>query len=379
MLVKDIRVHYLEADLPPQHQFAYAQAWSRRRRAIFCEVESDTGLVGWGEAYPGAGSAVRTIIDEVYRPLILGEDPWDSEMLWDRCYQRLRDQGRKGVAIVALSALDIALWDLKGQDARRPIWKMAGGRYRDQVRGYATGLYHIAGEDPLAALAERVRQLVAAGFRALKIGGGFGLAQDVARVRTVREAVGPDVQLMVDANQAYAAGEAIQLARAIERYDITWLEEPVPPEDLAGYRRVRASVGIPIAGGEAEYAHYGIRELIAAEAVDILQPDITITGGFTAYRRILALAQAHDMAVCPHGWVSAVGLLANLQLCAIIPPIPPRLFGPGLVLELDQTFNPFGMELIEGPPLIRGDLVSIPEGPGLGGAVRLGATMGITS
>src|SRR5262249_18205562 len=176
---------------------------------------------------------------------------------------------------------------------------------------------------------------------------------------------------MIDANQAYTAAEAIQLANRIAQYDIAWLEEPVPPEDLAGYRRVRGAVPIPIAGGEAEYTHYGVRDLIAADAVDILQPDITVTGGFTAYRRILVLAQAHNLAVCPHGWVSAVGLLANLQLCAAIPPLPPRLFGEGPLLEVDETFNPFGRSMLGAAVQIERDTIHIPDQPGLGADVTL--------
>lgn len=328
-------------------------------------------MVGWGEAYPTAGAAVRHVIEEVYRPLLVGEDPWETEVLWDRCYHVVRDFGRKGLAIVALSAVDIALWDLKGKDAGQPIWKIAGGRYRDQVRVYATGLYLFLTEDPIRALADRARQFVAKGFRALKLGCGFGITQDVERIRAVREAVGPEVQLMVDANQAYTAAEAIQLGRAIECYDISWIEEPVPPEDLAGYRRVRAALTIPIAGGEAEYAHYGIQELIAAQAVDILQPDITITGGFTAYRRILALTQANNLSVCPHGWVSGVGVLANLQLCAMIPPAPNRLFSAGPILELDQTFNPFGVSLTSAALTMDGEMVRIPAQPGLGATLEL--------
>lgn len=371
-MIKDIRVRCLETDLPPEQQYAYAQEWTRRRQAIFCEVETDTGVVGWGEAYPGSGTVVREVIEEVYRPLLIGQDPWDTEVLWDRCYQRVRVQGRKGVAMVALSAIDIAVWDIKGKQAGRAVSKLLGGRYREQVQTYATGLYRVAQGDPIRAVVEQARQFVSMGFRALKLGLGFGIREDTDRVRAVRDAIGPTVQLMVDANQAYTAAEAIQLGRQIEPCNITWIEEPVPPEDLVGYRRVRTALQIPIAGGEAEYTHYGIRELIEAEAVDILQPDITITGGFTAYRRILALAQAHNLAVCPHGWVSAVGLLANLQLCATIPPIPHRLFQHGPLLEVDQSFNPFGHPLVAGGLRIERDMIHIPDQPGLGGTVTLG-------
>jgi D-galactarolactone cycloisomerase len=371
MLIKDIRVHMREAALAAENQYAYAQAWTRHRRAIFCEIQTDTGLVGWGEAYPGFGVAIRDFIEHVYRPILLGQDPRDTEVLWDRCYQRVRDQGRKGVAMVALSAIDIALWDLRGKAAREPVWRQLGGRYRERVPTYATGLFHFPGADPMLILQKRASELVKRGFRAIKLACGFGLGRDIERVRAVRDAIGRDIRLMIDANQAYTATEAIQLANRIAQYNIAWLEEPVPPEDLAGYRRVRAAVPIPIAGGEVEYTHYGIRDLIAADAVDILQPDITITGGFTAYRRILVLAQAHNVAVCPHGWVSAVGLLANVQLCAVIPPLPPRLFEDGPILELDETVNPFGRSLLGATFRMEGDVITVPEEPGLGEGIRL--------
>src|SRR5262249_16887145 len=159
--------------------------------------------------------------------------PRDTEVLWDRCYHRVREQGRKGVAMVALSAVDIALWDIKGKHAGEPIWRLLGGRYRDRVPVYATGLFHFPDGDPVHALTERPVHLVHRGFRAVKLSCGFGLERDTERVRAVRDAIGPGIRLMIDANQAYTAAEAIQLAHRIGPYDITWLEEPVPAEDLA--------------------------------------------------------------------------------------------------------------------------------------------------
>jgi D-galactarolactone cycloisomerase len=190
--------------------------------------------------------------------------------------------------------------------------------------------------------------------------------EDARNVRAVRDAIGPAVKLAVDANHAYDAMTAIRLGRLIERSDIAWFEEPVTPEDLEGYRQVKAALTIPVSGGEAEYTRFGFRELVARRCVDILQPDICACGGFTEALRIAALANAWGVTVYPHVWGSAVGFHASLQWAAALPPNPAALVPGELWFEFDRTPNPFRERLAAEPLKRAGDMIEVPQRPGLG-------------
>jgi len=365
MKIREVRTYLLRAELSEREAFAYSQAWYHTRTAMLVEVVSDGGLAGFGEAY-GPAAASRAIVEELYRPLLVGRDPLDIQVLWEELYNAFRDYGRKGIPIAALSAIDIALWDLKGKALGLPIYKLLGGRFRGEVEAYATGLYRRRVPDQAAALAEEAKGYLAEGFSAMKLKVGFGVEEDLRNVRAVREAIGPGPRLMVDANHAYDAVEAIRLGRRIEPYDIYWFEEPVVPEDLDGYLQVKQALRIPIAGGEAEYTRYGFKELIARRAVDIVQPDLCACGGFSEALKISALASTWGITYYPHVWGSAVGLYASLQLAAALPPNPLALSPAGLLFELDRTPNPFRERLAATPLARKGPLIDIPQGPGLG-------------
>lgn len=365
MQIRDIRTYLLRADLSEDEAFAYSQAWYHTRTAMLVEVISDEGPSGFGEAY-GPAAATRTIVEELYRPRLLGRDPLDTQVLWEELYNAFRDYGRKGLPIAALSAVDIALWDLKGKALGLPISKLLGGPFRGEVEAYATGLYRRHVPDQAAALAEEAKGYAAQGFSAMKLKVGFGLEEDLRNVRAVREAIGGEPRLMVDANHAYDATQAIRLGRLIEPYDIHWFEEPVVPEDLDGYLQVKQALKIPIAGGEAEYTRYGFRELITKRAVDIVQPDLCACGGFSEALKIWALASTWGVTYCPHVWGSAVGLYASLQLAAALPPNPLALSPTGLLFELDRTPNPFREKLASTPLVRKGPVIEVPRGPGLG-------------
>jgi D-galactarolactone cycloisomerase len=367
MRIKDVVAYPLRCAL--QVPFAYSQKWFRSRSALLVKVVTDDGLIGWGEAFcHDAGPAVAALIDRVYRPLILGEDALAREVIWERLYNHTRDYGQRGLTTVALSGLDIALWDILGKAAGLPIYTLLGGQFRSRVQAYATGLYisEAALQDP-TILAEEAAGYVAQGFAGVKMKVGFGLKTDVINVRCVREAIGPSVQLMVDANHAYDVPTAIKLGRAIEDCDVAWFEEPVVPEDHAGYRLVRNAIDIPVAGGEAEFTRYGFRSLIEHGGVDILQPDICLTGGLSETQKIAALAQSHSVRCVPHVWGTGVALAAALHFIAAQPGQPPSLQAeqPPL-LELDRTENPIRDEILSTPLAIRQGFVDVPQGPGLG-------------
>ena len=284
MKIRDVQSHVLR---PAAEVFGSAKGWHTVRQALLVEITTEDGLSGVGEAY-GPAIVNKTIVDELYRPRLIGRDPLDTSVIWEDLYGTFRDYGRKGMPIASISAVDIALWDLKGKALGQPVYKLLGGPFRTRVRAYATGLYRHQVPDNASALAREAEGYAREGFRAMKMKVGFGIDEDTTNVRAVREAIGPDLGLMMDANHAYDAGHAIRLGQRVERYDIGWFEEPVVPEDVDGYLQVKQAVRMPIAGGEAEYTRWGFRELTARKAVDILQPDICACGGFTEALRIAA-------------------------------------------------------------------------------------------
>jgi D-galactarolactone cycloisomerase len=363
MRISNVRTHILEAKL--SQPFAYSRAWYDRRTAMLVEIETDDGLTGWGECY---GPAVMTAaVVRGVTPWLIGEDPLRTDHLWREIYARLRDHGQKGIVIEGLSGIDIALWDIKGKHFGAPVHRLLGGPVRDEVQAYATGLYRRKSGDPLRYLAEEAAGYTAEGFEAVKLKVGFGVAEDTAVTRAVREAIGPGVALMVDANHAYDATEAIRLGRLIEPYDIGWFEEPVPPEDLAGYQAVKAALSIPIAGGECEYTRFGFRDQLATHAVDIVQPDTCAAGGLSECKKIADMAEAFGVRYNPHVWGTGIALAASLQLLAVLPPhTPTSLKASEPILEFDRTEHPIRQAILTKPIEHRGGRVRIPDGPGLG-------------
>jgi D-galactarolactone cycloisomerase len=360
--IRDIKVYVLDAALA--EPFAYSQAWYERRGACLVEIIGEDGHSGWGEAF-GPARLTAPII-EYYKPLLIGGDALATELHWQTLYNRLRDHGQKGLAIEALSAIDIALWDLKGRHLGVSVHRLLGGPLRRKVEAYATGFYRKRHGDPLRYLVEEAHQRVAVGFSAIKLKLGFGLDDDVRLCETVRRAVGPGIRIMVDANHAYDALGAIRLGRLIEPLDIAWFEEPVPPEDLAGYREVKAAIGIPIAGGEAEFTRWGFRPLLAERLVDILQPDIAAAGGISETKKIADMASAFGVRLNPHVWGTGVALAASLQLIAALPHNPPGLYPIEPLLEFDQSEHPIRMAVISEPIVQKAGWVEIPDRPGLG-------------
>jgi D-galactarolactone cycloisomerase len=363
MKITSIHAHVLEAKLP--EPFAYSRAWYDTRTAMLVEIETDAGLTGWGECY-GPARMTAAVVQSV-APWLVGEDPLRTDVHWRNIYARLRDHGQKGVVIQGLSGIDIALWDIKGRHFGVPAHQLLGGAQRSEVQAYATGLYRRKSGDPLKYLAAEAAGYAAEGFKAVKLKVGFGVAEDAAATRAVRAAIGPDVALMVDANHAFDATAAIRLGRMIEPHDIGWFEEPVPPEDLAGYRAVKAALSIPIAGGECEFTRFGFREMLATRAVDIVQPDTCAAGGLTECQRIADMAEAFGVRYNPHVWGTGIAIAASLQLLAVLPPhTPTSLNTLEPLLEFDRTAHPIRQAILTQPIEHAGGMVRVPDGPGLG-------------
>lgn len=363
MKITEVRTHVLEATL--SQPFAYSRAWYDRRTAMIVEIETDDGLTGWGESYGPARITAAAV--EAMAPWLIGEDPLCTEHLWQELYASLRDHGQKGVIVQALSGIDIALWDIKGKHFGVPVSRLMGGPLREGVRAYATGLYRRRSGDPLRYLAEEAAGYAAEGFGAVKLKVGFGVEEDARATAAVREAIGPDVGLMVDANHAYDPIEAIRLGRKIERYDIAWFEEPVPPEDLAGYRAVKAALPFPIAGGECEFTRFGFRDLFVSHALDIAEPDTCAAGGLSECKKIADMAVAFGIRYNPHVWGTGIAIAASLQLLAVLPPhTPPALSALEPMLEFDRTEHPIRAALLSAPIEHDRGVVRIPAAPGLG-------------
>ena len=363
MKISAVRTHILEASL--SQPFAYSRAWYSSRTAMLVEIETDNGLTGWGECY-GPARMTAPVVDAMARWLI-GQNPLHTDKLWQQIYADLRDHGQKGLVIEALSGIDIALWDIKGKHFGVPVYDLLGGPLRTSVRAYATGLYRREGGNPPDYLAEEAAGYVRDGFHAVKLKVGFGIADDLAAARAVREAIGPQTGLMIDANHAYDAVAAIELGRRLDALDISWFEEPVPPEDLDAYRRVKAALSIPIAGGECEFTRLGFRDVFTTHALDIVQPDICAAGGITECKKIADMAAMFGIRYNPHVWGTGIGIAASLQLVATLPThTPTSLFPLEPVLELDQTEHPIRQAILKTPLTHQSGVVKIPDGPGLG-------------
>ena len=368
MKITGVEVHVLKS--PLAEPFAFSQGWVRQRSATLVEVLTDEGVTGWGEAFAQGlepPEIAAAAIEYALKPLLIGADPLATEVLWHRMYHATRDYGRKGSVVAAISAVDIALWDIAGRARGEPIHKLLGGAFRDRVEPYATGFYRIKGQGEAARLADEAVRHHEAGFRLMKVKLGYGVEDDIACMQAICRAIeGRDITLMIDTNHAYGRAEALRLGRALADCKLRWYEEPVVPEDLRGYVEMREKLTMPIAGGENEHTMYGYRELFAAGAVDIAQPDLGSCGGITAARHIIALAQSHGVAVNPHVWGSAIAQAASLQLIAALPVAHHSLFAQEPVFEYDRSSHPFRQHLITEPILQQGGWVTIPDGPGLG-------------
>lgn len=379
MKITSVTSHLLRVPLGDK-TFYSSQAAFPERNSYLVRIETDTGLIGWGEGGQyGPAQPVAAVVDHVFAPRILGRDPCEPVRIWEELYAFSRDFGQRGTYIEALSAIDIALWDIAGQAAGLPVWKLLGGRFRDKITAYATGCYYPENFHDLPSILTSLQAEAAgyanAGFGLLKVKIGLlSLEDDIARLRTIREAVGPHVGLLVDANHAYNAATAVRMGRMMQELGVLFYEEPVVPEDRDGYRKVRAENPIAVAGGECEFTRYGFRDFIAGGCVDIVQPDLAVCGGFTAFTQILALANSWGVATVPHVWGSGIAVAAALQAIAVIPPFPftanglPLLNQP--VIEFDRKHNPLRDDLLHQRfELVEGCL-AVPDAPGLGVTVR---------
>jgi len=372
MKITDVIPYVLST--PLEEPFAFSQGWVGRRSAMVVEVKTDEGISGWGESLCHGlqpPEIAASFVESCFKPMLIGRDPFDVEVLWEETFNRTRPFGG-GAAVNAISGVDVALWDVIGRSMDRPIHKLLGGAFRSELVPYATGFYRREGEGHVEAGVEEATRHLLEGFSAMKLKVGFGVETDIQYVHAVRDAVGPDARIMMDANCAYDAPAARRILLECEDARVHFFEEPLAPEDLEGYKSLRNLTDTYLAAGENLFGKAGYRRWISEGALDILQPDLCSSGGFTECKKIVAMAQAWNTSVVPHVWGSGVGLAASLQLIATLPPTPLSLNPEEPMLEYDTSSHPFREDLIYGAISMRDGMVAVPQGPGIGVEVDRG-------
>ncbi len=355
-----------------QHRSDFGQV--RTFDAAIVRIETDDGIVGWGEGKNAAGSsgdygALVHMLNHEIGPQLIGRHAGDIGVIWEMLYNGVRGDlavasghampqiARRGMTVAAISAIDIALWDILGKSLGLPVWQLLGGRKLDRMPAYASGGW--AASD---AIGEQLKSYVASGgFKAVKmrVGAMDGAPHiSAARVRAARAALGPEVDLMVDAHGTYTVADAKRFIHLVEDCDLAWFEEPLIADDKAGMAEVRAAGSVPIATGESEATRYAFRDLAVLKSADIFQPDPAFCGGISEAMRIGTIASAFNLRLAPHLWAGAPCFFAGLHVCAASP--------ASFTVEYSLGANPMIHDLVEETIEVSDGLISIPDRPGLG-------------
>ncbi len=317
-------------------------------------ITTDQGLEGFGVTYHEVGGeAIKSLIINDMAPKLIGRDPLETEVIWQEFFQYMRGIGRKGLMFCALSAVDIALWDLKGKMLNLPLYKLLGGN-KTKIPVYASGGWTSYSDDRLV---DEIKNMVAQGYKMVKfkvgVEGGTKPLRDVERVRKVRDAIGPDIGIMLDANNCWDAATGVRFANIVKDYDIMFLEEPVMADDIPGLARFKRGTDLPLASGEHEYTKFGVRDLILNNAADVIQVDVTRVGGYTEILKVAAMTQAWNLKFAPHA-------MENIHI-HLISAIPNALF-----LERLFLFEEITSSIYKNPPMPKNGFMEIPDLPGLG-------------
>jgi L-alanine-DL-glutamate epimerase-like enolase superfamily enzyme len=328
---------------------------------VLVEIETDAGIVGIGNAALSP-QITKQVIDLYLKPLLIGADPWDIELLWQHMYRKTMAFGRKGIAMVAISAVDIALWDLLGKSAKQPVYRLLGGRTKAKIPVYASRLY----ATPLDELASEAAKYKNEGYKAMKmrfgwgsVDGAEGMQKNLDLVRTLRQTLGDGIDIMADAYMGWTLDYARRMIPLLEPFHLRWLEELVIPDDIHAYAELKRISRTPIAGGEHEHTIYGFRQLIEARAVDYIQFDTNRVGGITQARKISALAEAHSIPVVPHA-----GQMHNYHVSMASLNCPISEFFPKVDVEVG---NELFWYIFDGEPTPKNGFIDLDENtPGLG-------------
>jgi L-alanine-DL-glutamate epimerase-like enolase superfamily enzyme len=343
--------------LPLDNPTSFSTRQVLARDFVLVRIAADDGHSGIGFTYGGSsgGSITTEAVRSLLRPVLLEEDPFRVEGLWDAMYQEALLQGRTGSVMRALSALDIALWDRNARAAGLPLYKMLGGACKESVKAYASGGYYLDGKSP-ELLGEELRDYLAMGFDAVKMKvGRLGLAEERARIAAARDAIGDDVALMLDCNNGWRELEtALRYMTVFEPYNPYWIEEPFLPDDLDSHARLAECTSVPVATGEIESGRWRFKQIIDHGAAMILQPDAVCCGGVTEFRRIAHMADGYGISVCPHAYHEM-----HIHLSASLPNVPySECFTDDRIVNFRN--------LIDSQIEIRDGRLMLPSRPGLG-------------
>lgn len=360
MKISKLRTHLIHCPIPEERRVRSGAGLKLARQAAIIEIETDTGLTGIGPCSFGSASvdlhAVSSLIERVFSPMLIGEDPSNIESLWERIYNGvvLRVLGHRGMGVAILSSIDIALWDLKGKALGAPVYQLLGGSVQERVFAYGSSIYWSRPEEAAA----QARAFLDEGFRAVKMKIGLDVRNDLASLAAIREAVGPDIDIMVDANMCYSADLALKVGRELEKYNVLFFEEPISIDDIEGHRKLAQNLDLRIATGENVYTRYGFLPFIRAEALDVVQPDASRTGGISEACKIINLASAFHLYAAPHTFSDILTVVANLHVAAAT--------ANTMLLELDRTYNPLMSELCTEQLVLKDSFLELPTKPGLG-------------
>ena len=365
MKITEIHGFHLSFSLP--EPMGNALTLFRKRDALLVQIVTDSGLCGWGKS-GNSPHAAGAFIRARLAGLILGQSPAD----YGRHYQAMTAHlgyDRRGTAMMAVSAIDLALHDLAARMYGINVASLLGGAVRDRLFTYASGPFLRSGSDPYRDYGREVDSYLLKNFRAIKPRGGFDPRADGVMATGLRRQIGPDMALMIDINQGYTARAAIELARRMEEADLLWIEEPVQPEDMAGYRAFAQAVPVAVAGGEALASLAAYRDFLAADTFSILQPDLSVCGGYSGLRQIASLGRAYDLPVMPHVFGTTVNFHASMQMAAVMEPRRGGGPAPYPFMEYDTMSNPL-LSLCGEVELNKDGTLGVPTGPGTGIELR---------
>lgn len=364
MKIDSIRTYRLAHEL--EESFGFSQWHYSTRQALLVEIVDESGAVGWGECY-GPAEVTQSAISSFYAPLLVGWNPLRNEAAWQHCWRASLDFARKGIMMGAISGLDMALFDLKGKLLGVSASELMGGRVRDQVQCYATGMYFRKQpeEQLLDTLLKEAQGYVERGFTALKIKVGKNLDFDKQQVQAMRQAC-PQSHLMADSNHAYDLPEAIEMGHLLSSEGFRWFEEPLSPQSAGQFRQLADKVNVPIATGECEQTRWGFQELLGHGGVHIAQPDLAYCGGPTEALKIRAIASAHGVNLIPHCWGTQLNLASATHFLATTYVEPGRAEVEEPLLETDLTRNPMRDEMYTTTVKIDNGKAVVPTTPGLG-------------
>jgi L-alanine-DL-glutamate epimerase-like enolase superfamily enzyme len=355
--VKISSVSAVTVRVPLANPPAFSTRRVHAREYTLVRVRDEDGVegIGFSPAGPGGGAIMTTAVRDLLAKVVVGEDPYRIEGLWQEMYQEALLHGRAGAVMRALSAVDVALWDHNARAVGLPLWRFLGAVHSETVPAYASGGYYLDGKGP-DGLADEVRGYVDMGFQAVKIKvGRLSPPEEEQRVAAVREAVGPDVLVMLDANNAWPdLPTALQSVRRFEPYDPYWIEEPFSPDDIDNHARLARSTPVPVVTGEVEAGRWRHKELLEKEAAAILQTDVGVAGGITEFRRIAATAASYGVPMAPHAWHHLhVHVAASTPNCAFV-----EYFTDDSIVNIQQ--------LVDTQWSLRDGRIVLPTSPGLG-------------